>query len=339
MKYVSPSVEIIEQGPGIEGMLKHIELAGRVCYKSEAQITEDSAQKFFDRMIASGHLSVLEHGTIYLAVPIGSPVRDNGFTWKTSIINFFQNNAYSNVTREQVIEDVQISSKNVKLTTPVTYDIYYVTTNMRVIIENANNKVIYYNLDKSIQDNLETSCLSFMTEPEARHIKRYSVKIINTDIGVTRDFNRHRSLSPSEQSTRFCDYCNDKKFDSGISFCTPIWLSTDDCDALDSNKISFEELCKKVLDGDQLSAVEYYAFANYAAEYSYSNLRKLDWKPEQARKVLPLGTFSSVVYTGSILAWQHFFDLRALGTTGKPHPECQELAQHIMNLFKDRNYF
>ena len=66
MKIIKPSVEIIPQFSGYNGMLKHIELCGRVCYKSEDKITEDSAKDFVDMLKARGHLSVLEHGTVYL---------------------------------------------------------------------------------------------------------------------------------------------------------------------------------------------------------------------------------------------------------------------------------
>ena len=60
MRVVFPSVEIItESNP-----LKRIELCGRVCYKSEDKITETSAEKFVERLIKSGHTSVLEHARL-----------------------------------------------------------------------------------------------------------------------------------------------------------------------------------------------------------------------------------------------------------------------------------
>lgn len=70
MRLIKPNVEIIEQQPGLEGMYKQIELAGRTCYKSEDKITPDSAVAFVDRMIKSGHGAMLEHGTVYLKIPI-----------------------------------------------------------------------------------------------------------------------------------------------------------------------------------------------------------------------------------------------------------------------------
>lgn len=70
MKLIKANFSIIEQGPSIDGIYKIIEQAGRVCYKSEDKITEDSAKGFVERMIKSGHGAMLEHGTIYLRIPI-----------------------------------------------------------------------------------------------------------------------------------------------------------------------------------------------------------------------------------------------------------------------------
>lgn len=70
MKLVKPYFEIWEQPAGPEGVYKQIEKVGRVCYKSEDKITEDSAKPFVERMIKSGHGAMLEHGTVYLRIPI-----------------------------------------------------------------------------------------------------------------------------------------------------------------------------------------------------------------------------------------------------------------------------
>ena len=66
MRLIKPSIEIIEQGPGLEGIYKQIEQAGRNCYQSSHLIKEGSAKPFVDRMIESGHYAMLEHGTVYL---------------------------------------------------------------------------------------------------------------------------------------------------------------------------------------------------------------------------------------------------------------------------------
>ena len=70
MKLIKPSFEIIEQPVGELGVYKQIEGAGRICYKSEDRITEDSCLKFVEMLKTRQHLSVLEHGTVYLKIPI-----------------------------------------------------------------------------------------------------------------------------------------------------------------------------------------------------------------------------------------------------------------------------
>lgn len=108
MNIVQPSVEIWPQEQGMLGALKHIEKVGRVCYKSEDKITEDSYIRFVDMLINNGHLAMLEHATIYLTVPIE----------KESLIEIYENNPYSKVVKPKG-------------------DTYaYITTNSRVIIEN-----------------------------------------------------------------------------------------------------------------------------------------------------------------------------------------------------------
>lgn len=65
MKISDPRVEIITEPKP----LKRIELCGRVCYKSEDRITEDSAIKFVGGLIKRGHTSVLEHSRIVIDSP------------------------------------------------------------------------------------------------------------------------------------------------------------------------------------------------------------------------------------------------------------------------------
>ena len=63
MNVVAPYVEILDTLDGAQ-ILKKIELAGRVCYKSEGRITEGSAEKFIKNLLKRGHESVLEHEKI-----------------------------------------------------------------------------------------------------------------------------------------------------------------------------------------------------------------------------------------------------------------------------------
>jgi len=62
MKIIKPSVEFYGAVPtDYEGALRFIESAGRVCYKSEDKITQDSAEAFVRKLIKAGHLAMVEH--------------------------------------------------------------------------------------------------------------------------------------------------------------------------------------------------------------------------------------------------------------------------------------
>ena len=64
MRIIKPSFEEINA----ENPLKLGELCARVCYKSENNITDDSAERFIKNIIKNGHESVLEHVSITLRV-------------------------------------------------------------------------------------------------------------------------------------------------------------------------------------------------------------------------------------------------------------------------------
>lgn len=164
MKLIKADFNIIEQGPGIDGVYKIIEQAGRTCYKSEDKITEDSAKEFVDRMIKSGHGAMLEHGTVYLAMPMETmlPIEANGWGKYTK-------NPYSKGFKVCNVD----GQKRVAI-----------TTNFRVLVENG------------WLDDLQYIC-----EPTEYHEKRITVKF-TTDQGILREFTRHRVFSFAVESTR-----------------------------------------------------------------------------------------------------------------------------------------
>lgn len=70
MKIIKPSATVVNPFEGfmtieqyMERLVKHIEVAGRVCYKSEGKITEDSYQTFVRRLIDRGHEAMVEHSS------------------------------------------------------------------------------------------------------------------------------------------------------------------------------------------------------------------------------------------------------------------------------------
>lgn len=74
MKIINASVELAQEIDA-EQIMKHIERAGRVCYKSEARISDTSAEKFIANIIKSGHESVIEHVSLTFKI-----ICDRGIT-------------------------------------------------------------------------------------------------------------------------------------------------------------------------------------------------------------------------------------------------------------------
>lgn len=325
MKLIKPYFEIIEQEPGLEGIYKQIELAGRTCYKSEDKITPDSAKEFVNRMIKSGHGAMLEHGTVYLkdvydVSAIGS--------WMHSIGDKYSSNKYSVVNTDRMCDFQGI----------------YVTTNLRVLVEN------------NWLDDLKYIC-----EPTEFHDKRVTVKFI-CDRVTGESFLRHRAIdedhptiegevtremekdidSFARESTRYCNYTKDK-FDNQFTIITPPeFYEGPSYDSLsyfgDTDDKIFRNMCCSISAGEieeDFGIFETWMFANLATQWAYNRLISLGWQAQQARRVIPLDIKSPLVMTAFISDWKHFFELRC---DKAAHPQARELAIPLQEEFIKRHY-
>ena len=285
MRIVNPSFEILPQGEGINGVYELIEQAGRTCYKSENKIAPGTAKEFVDRMIKSEHYAMLEHGTVYLKFETLARAEK------------YLNNKYSEVR--------------------TCYGSFYVTTNLRVLVENGW-------LDE----------LSYVCEPTEYHEKRVTV-LFHTQIAISREFNRHRVNSMAESSTRYCNYSKEK-FGNEITINRPSWVSDKETG---STRELLNEYCRMIANNDIacMSAIDWWHFANMASEIAYMKLIECGKKPQEARVVLPLDTNTDLVHTAFVSDWKHFFDLRALDKTGPAHPDAKELALPLYELFREKH--
>lgn len=285
MKLIESEVIIKEQEPGIDGIYKQIEWAGRHCYKSHDKITEDSAKEFVDRMIKSKHGAMLEHGTVYLDCP-------------QHVFIKYIDNPYSKCeyTKSHIEMDEEYCS-SLYYTDKQEY--FFVTTNMRVLVEN------------NWLDDLKYLC-----EPTEYHEKRISARF-TCDMGVGRELTRHRTLSFAQESTRYCNYSK-SKFDNELTFIKPYWMPY-------SNSVS----------GDEFKA---FADSLAQSEISYLELIKLGRKPQEARQVLPLALKTEIVVTGFESDWEHFFSLRSpkYGAQGV-HPDMAKLADELYEKLNNVN--
>ena len=195
MRIIQPSFEIMgSMNP--DEILKSIELYGRVCYKSEDKVTAESAISFIERIIKSGHESVIEH-------------------------------------------------------------------------------------------------------------EKITVKII-CDRGVSHEIVRHRIASYSQESTRYCNYSQDK-FGRELTLIKPCFWNE--------------------------GSTEYKLWLQtmHVIEDNYNRLIDIGAKPEEARSILPNSLKTEIVVTMNLREWRHFFKLR---TSMRAHPQMREISISLLNKFK-----
>ena len=320
MKILTSQASIVPQEPGIIGAFKQIEKVGRACWASENLITDRSYEDFVKGLMSREHNAPLEHGTLYLIYLIGSPMYDPYYVVHFDDVRKFKLNPYSRVVEKKF--DVAAQAKDsewmhsfVEQYGPTTA--YFVTTNLRVIVENFKEEEVEKVLDHAVNN------------PYPEHIRRMTVHF-TCQRAISAEFNRHRKDSIMERSSRYCNFSMDK-FGNEIGIVKPDWV----CE--DSNFNDFTDMCGCVATGsdeDQFNKIDYWLFANLACEYSYMNLLRLGCKPEEARDILPMDLQTELYHTAFIDDWKHFFMLRAWQSKGnKPHPEAKKLARQVFDEF------
>lgn len=135
------------------------------------------------------------------------------------------------------------------------------------------------------------------------------------DRGVSHELVRHRLMAYSQESTRFCDY------KGGVEFIIPPWVK------IREGEYKSDEW---PMNCDQTTADINWFRSMQEAEGRYLTLRGLGWKPQEARSVLPNSLKTEIVASGNFRQWRHIFELRALGTTGKPHPQMLEVMVPLL---------
>ena len=187
MKLIKQNFEILEQKDfSLVGIKKFIERCGRVCYKSEDKITDDSYEKFVNILEKRDHARPLEFGTVHLQMYISDfhKLRD------TLCIN--------NMWDDQWIKYHYAGN------------LTYVTTNYR-----------YYLAIIKVFPSAEKD---FVPQDDELYPKRYTVHFI-TSRGIMDEFRTHVGLSHLAESSRYCSY-DKNRFGNELTFIIPNWVNT-----------------------------------------------------------------------------------------------------------------
>ena len=299
MKLIKPSFEILEQLPGLEGMYKQIELAGRTCYKSEDKITEDSAKEFVDRMIKSGHGAMLEHGTIYLSLDMAS--REQYFKY-----------CYNKFSKANSIGNAEYSTWR-----------GFVTTNLRVLVENDWTEDLQYICEPTEyherRHTIKFTCDRGVSHEFVRH------RVFSFAQESTRYCNYSKDKFGNEITCILPPWLSENDLPKGFGYTSDDWGSL-------ICEFYYETTEKGKSEGFTIEPVRNFVFALQTSEQLYFSLLKEGWKAQEARSVLPNALKTELVMTGFESDWKHFFELRCPGSA---HPQARELAIPLQEKFKE----
>ena len=182
----------------------------------------------------------------------------------------------------------------------------WISTNMQFLLEHKNMMDALSPFDVSEEEFIEKA-QKYECE-EAFTLIRMTM-VVTTQISTSRELNRTSPNSIAEQSTRYCNL--EKK--GGVQIARPHWH----------------------VEGSLWQRMVY-GFVCRVCEWGYNRLLKSGLKPQDARGVLPLDTYTVVAYTYSLADWSHILDLRYHEMTGKAHPNAKIIGEKIRNIIIER---
>ena len=295
IEMIKPSVErIVENDP-----LKKIEIAARTCYKSEANITDDSSVKMVKRLIKNKHYAMLEHA-------------------------LFEFHIYSKPATEDLLKKCRLSKFcGVCYGNVFGKECNSVFINLRTIIEERFTE--FWALLEEIfprflelrdvafgeSERLPFNCCDGVELTDFPELNVFTVKVI-CDRGVSHELVRHRVFSFAQESQRYVNY----KKNGCFQFIEPS---------------AFDEW-------DERTQKDYLICLNTCAE-TYNKMIESGRTPQEARAVLPNSTKTEIVMTGNRFMWEHFLDLRFRESTGKVHPDMSVIAKKINDIVNETEFY
>ena len=300
MKIINAQASVLVENDPI----KKIEKCGRVCYKSEDKITEDSAEKFVTNIIKRGHEAVLEHASFIFQVSY------NVYEDLREKVMFVENRYPVKMYLRFTDSDGYIVSGNVRAWRDF-FRFSGVPPYMNDFVE--ANPILFPEFMSVFPSNLEGEKWSIRQISTNDLVSTYqrlmhedvSVKFI-CDRGISHEIVRHRPASFCQESTRYCNYSKDG-FGGEITVIKPMSF-----DCSDSPYRIWKRSCEN-------------------AETAYFDLLNEGCTPQEARSVLPNSLKTEVVMTANIREWRHFIRLRCAPAA---HPDMRVVAGLLYDLLK-----
>ena len=284
MEVVLPDVELITES----NYAKKIEICGRVCYKSEDKITETSSKKMIKYLMQEKHTSVFEHYRVVIETSDllinlkKNRFVDKGYDWSK------YKHVYSTNFRALIeIFDNYDPTDDPFQESEVMLEVYHQLQKQYPIV--FSKEMVY-------PEDLDEGSVTIYEDPD------YATFRITCDRSISHQIVRHRAMSFSQESQRYCNYGKKglKIIESGLCGWRRILLH---------------------------SAVRF-------SELVYNGLLKCKVKPQQARLVLPNITKTEIMVTARREDWDWFLHLRA--DEKHADPRIVVIARKIKEILKEK---
>lgn len=328
MKIINNKVCEYIQRPGMKGVYRAVRDAAIICYQTDADKMDKTSKQFVDSvLLKNGHTRPLEFGTVYMVMPNDCDRYEKYAKNKWSVVN----RAYDGGE-------------------------LYITTNLRVIMQGD------YSTDmEAFQNGYDRNWLEdankYWCEPTEYHKLRRTFTMLMSR-GCTDDYRTHIALSSICESTRYCNYSNDK-FNNELTFIKPYWITNKCVHYYKTSKLRpvadrvsrwglWSRLPNWVFKIVKPFGVLKYIYGNgkngadkrraeiefldsmQIAENVYMDAAAKGLQPQQLKRLFPLGVKAELRLCGFDDAWQNFFWRRC---DKHPDPECVEVAKTIKDIY------
>ena len=346
MDYVQPSIlSFTEQDPAVR-----IERCIRIAYKSEDKIGPGSADRIINFCTSKKHFSVLTHANAYIR------------TQDHTIATFIQMRNPKYLSFEQredgyyVFGNMRAWYETIynpygKFREGFEYDINNRLYNAWVWLENMFNET--WPVLFKCKFCLKTPGVEETPFDDIGINHNWYSFIVTTDIGVGKEWLRHTTLPPTQESTRYVNYSKKE-----LQFCLPYPFGWTPKDSIENWVISTcsnwsdlaEDPSEKgdryriLIDSNGIltlpGQVELVRLAKIqttweiqmeTASEAYNRMLDYNAAPQEARTVLPHSTATTFVVSGDREAWDHFIILR---DADDANPQIRILAENIRDFFK-----
>lgn len=302
MNIVDPSFKIMDDLMDMS-LVKRIEICGRLCYKSEGKISDESAEPFVEKVVKLGHNSVLEMAVFTLELS-NIPFDD--------LHKFFESNIkYLFVTR--------LSAQKLLITGSVRSFREYCLFNNNYIKETllrflqSRHPIFYDDIICGTYDSAikirKVSVDELLKMDSAIVNKHYHVAVrFICNRAITHEIVRHRPVTYLQESQRYCRY-DKEQFGNEVTFIKPMFFK-EGTDSYNMWKSSCEE-----------------------SEDTYLKLIEEGATAQAARTVLPNSCKTEIIMYCNLIEWAHFLPLR---TTPAVEPSMKELTIPLFSEFQIR---